>query len=49
MAEGLARVLADPALAADLARAGRELVVARYDLAALVASEIALLRRVATV
>jgi glycosyltransferase involved in cell wall biosynthesis len=49
LADRLGRVLSDRALAADLARAGRELVVARYDLAALVATEIALLRRVRTV
>jgi glycosyltransferase involved in cell wall biosynthesis len=43
----LERVLTDRALATALATAGRAQVVARYDLGALVASEIALLRRVA--
>lgn len=47
LAERLGRVLGDHALAAALARAGREQVVARYDLAALVAREIELVRSVA--
>ncbi|MBI1964195.1 MAG: glycosyltransferase family 4 protein, partial [Candidatus Rokubacteria bacterium] len=47
LAERLERVLGDHALAAALARAGREQVVARYDLAALVAREIELVRSVA--
>ena len=47
LAGRLARVLTDDALAASLAKAARDLVVARYDLAALVAREIALLRAVA--
>jgi len=46
LAAGLERVLTDEALGAALAKAARELVVARYDLAALVAREIALLRAV---
>ena len=41
-------LLADRGLAEALGGAGRSLVVARYDLGALVAEEIALLRRVAT-
>ena len=49
LADRLARVLADGALAEALGRAGRAMVVARYDLGALVAAEIALLKRVATV
>ncbi|MBI2494813.1 MAG: glycosyltransferase family 4 protein [Candidatus Rokubacteria bacterium] len=47
LADRLGRVLGDAALAAALARAGREQVVARYDLAALVAREIELVRSVA--
>jgi glycosyltransferase involved in cell wall biosynthesis len=47
LADRLERILTDAALARALARTGRDLVVARYDLAALVAREIALLRRVA--
>lgn len=47
LADRLARVLTDAALSEALARAGRALVVAHYDLGALVAAEIALLRRVA--
>jgi glycosyltransferase involved in cell wall biosynthesis len=47
LADRLGRVLGDAPLAAALARAGRELVVARYDLAALVAREIELVRSVA--
>ena len=47
LADRLERVLGDAALAAALARAGREQVVARYDLAALVAREIELVRSVA--
>ncbi|TMQ17425.1 MAG: glycosyltransferase family 4 protein [Candidatus Rokuibacteriota bacterium] len=47
LADRLGRVLDDGALAEALGRAGRELAVARYDLGALVAEEIALLRRVA--
>jgi len=49
LADRLARVLADGDLAEALGRAGRAMVVARYDLGALVAAEIALLKRVATV
>jgi glycosyltransferase involved in cell wall biosynthesis len=48
LADRLARVLTDGALAEALGRAGRAMVVARYDLGTLVAAEIALLRRVAT-
>jgi glycosyltransferase involved in cell wall biosynthesis len=47
LAERLGRVLDDEGLAQGLGQAGRALAVARYDLGALVASEIALLRRVA--
>jgi glycosyltransferase involved in cell wall biosynthesis len=47
LADRLARVLADGALGESLGRAGRALVVARYDLGALVTQEIALLRKVA--
>jgi glycosyltransferase involved in cell wall biosynthesis len=49
LADRLARVLTDGALGESLGGAGRALVVARYDLGVLVAQEIALLRRVATV
>jgi glycosyltransferase involved in cell wall biosynthesis len=49
LADRLVRVLTDGALAESLRRGGRALVVARYDLGALVSAEIALLRRVATV
>jgi glycosyltransferase involved in cell wall biosynthesis len=48
LADRLARVLTDGALAEALGRAGRAMVVARYDLGTLVTAEIALLRRVAT-
>jgi glycosyltransferase involved in cell wall biosynthesis len=47
LAERLARVLDDEPLARELAQAGRAMAVARYDLGALVETEIALLRRVA--
>lgn len=47
LADRLIRVLDDAPLAAALGRAGRELAVARHDLAARVAEEIALLRSVA--
>jgi glycosyltransferase involved in cell wall biosynthesis len=47
LADRLGRVLGDEALAGGLAKAGRALAVARYDLGALVGREIALLRRVA--
>ena len=47
LAACLERVLTDETLAASVAKAARDLVVARYDLAALVAREIALLRTVA--
>ena len=47
LAACLARVLTEPGLAAGLARAARELIVARYDLEALVAREIDLLHDVA--
>jgi glycosyltransferase involved in cell wall biosynthesis len=49
LAERLGQVLGDEALAESLGRAGRDLVVARHDLGALVATEIALLRRVGAV
>jgi glycosyltransferase involved in cell wall biosynthesis len=49
LAAQLGRVLEDAALAEALSRAGRTLVTSRYDLGVLVASEIALLRRVAAV
>lgn len=49
LADRLARVLTDAALAEALGRAGRAQVVARYDLRALVGEEIALLRKVAAV
>ena len=48
LADRLARVLIDGALAEALGRAGRAMVVARYDLGTLVTAEIALLRRIAT-
>ncbi len=44
LADGLVRVLTDEALGARLGKAARELVTARYDLAALVGREIDLLR-----
>ena len=47
LAQRLERLLADGALADSLAAAARAMVVARYDLARLVATEIALLKRVA--
>jgi glycosyltransferase involved in cell wall biosynthesis len=47
LADRLARVLTDGALAETLGRAGRAQVVARYDLGTLVSAEIALLRKVA--
>jgi glycosyltransferase involved in cell wall biosynthesis len=47
LATCLERVLGDAALAESLARAGRSLVVERYDLRVLVAREIELLQRVA--
>lgn len=47
LAAGLERVLTDPALAAALGGAARAAVVERYDLAACVAREIALVRSVA--
>jgi glycosyltransferase involved in cell wall biosynthesis len=47
LAAGLRRVLGDPELAARLGRAARARIVADYDLGALVAREIALLREVA--
>jgi glycosyltransferase involved in cell wall biosynthesis len=47
LTERLERVLRDPALADRLAAAGRDMVAARYDLGRLVATEIALLQRVA--
>ncbi len=49
LTDRLARLLTDAALVESLSRAGRAMVVARYDLAALVTTEIALLRRVAAV
>lgn len=49
LADRLARLLTDVSLAEALGLAGRDLVVARYDLATLVSAEIALLRHVATV
>jgi glycosyltransferase involved in cell wall biosynthesis len=49
LADRLARLLTDDALVEALSRAGRAMVVARYDLGALVTAEIALLRRVAAV
>ncbi|HEX2437633.1 MAG TPA: glycosyltransferase family 4 protein [Methylomirabilota bacterium] len=49
LADRLASVLTDPALAATLGQAGRAMVVERYDLHTLVGTEIALLRRVAAV
>jgi len=47
LAACLRRVLDDPALAARLGKTGRALVAERYDLSALVAREIALVRSVA--
>jgi len=47
LAAALARVLGDATLAATLGKAGRERAVERYDLAALVQREIALVRSVA--
>jgi glycosyltransferase involved in cell wall biosynthesis len=47
LAGQLERVLTDAGLAAALAAAGREMVVARYDLSALIDQEITLLRSVA--
>ena len=47
LAAQLDRVLQDADLASSLAAAGREQVTARYDLGALVAGEIALLKRLA--
>ena len=47
LTQRLERLLADGALADSLAAAARAMVVARYDLARLVATEIALLKRVA--
>jgi glycosyltransferase involved in cell wall biosynthesis len=47
LAAGLGRVLGDDALAARLGADARALVVARYDLAATVAREIALVREIA--
>jgi len=47
LAERLRRVLDDPALAARLGKAGRALVVERYDLGTLVRREIELVRSVA--
>jgi glycosyltransferase involved in cell wall biosynthesis len=49
LADRLARVLTDAALAEALGTAGRALVVAHYDLGTLVSAEITLLRRVAAV
>jgi glycosyltransferase involved in cell wall biosynthesis len=49
LADRLASLLTDPALGVALGRAGRSMVVERYDLHALVAAEIALLLRVAAV
>ena len=49
LADSLARVITDRALAETLGKAGRGMVVARYDLGVLVAAEIALLQRVAAV
>jgi len=46
LAARLERVVADEGLAKGLAQAGREMVVARYDLGALINREIDLLRRV---
>jgi glycosyltransferase involved in cell wall biosynthesis len=46
LARALERVLSEPALAACLARRGRELVLERYDLSLLVQREIALLRAI---
>jgi glycosyltransferase involved in cell wall biosynthesis len=43
----LRRIFDDPALAARLGKAAREMVAARYDLSALVAREIALVRAIA--
>ncbi len=48
LADRLASVLTDGALAEALGRSGRAMVVAGYDLGTLVTAEIALLRRVAT-
>ena len=47
LAACLRRIFGDPALAARLGTAAREMVVARYDLSALVAREIALVREIA--
>jgi len=47
LAAALARVLGDAPLAAALGKAARELIVERYDLAALVQREVTLLRSVA--
>lgn len=47
LADRLASVLTDVPLAEQLARAGRALVVARYDLGTLVGTEVALLRKIA--
>jgi glycosyltransferase involved in cell wall biosynthesis len=47
LAAQLDRVLSDADLAAGLAAAAREQVTSRYDLGALVATEIALLKRLA--
>ena len=49
LADRLEQVLTDRALGAALGEAGRAMVVARYDLGVLVASEITLLQRVAAV
>ena len=49
LADRLASVLTDGALAEALGRSGRAMVVAGYDLGTLVTAEIALLRRVATI
>ncbi len=49
LADRLERVLTDRVLAEALGRAGREMVVSRYDLGVLVDAEIALLQRVAAV
>jgi glycosyltransferase involved in cell wall biosynthesis len=49
LADRLERVLTDGSLGVSLGLAGRSLVVSRYDLGVLVASEITLLRRVAPV
>ena len=47
LAACLRRIFDDPALAARLGKAAREMIVARYDLSALVAREIALVRAIA--